>query len=276
MPLRKLKPTTSGQRHAIVDDFSDITKKEPEKSLVVGLKKTGGRNNLGRITVRHRGGGHKRLYRIIDFKGREGMEGKVMSIEYDPNRSARIALIQYSDGVKRYIIAPDGLKVGDKIKCGENVEIKIGNRLPLKNIPEGVQIFNIELTPGKGGKIVRSAGTLATLMVKSEKFAQVKLPSGEVRLFDINCMATVGQVSNVDHKYVSLGKAGRKRHLGIRPTVRGVTMNPVDHPHGGGEGRSKGHHSQSPWGWITKGYKTRKKKKVSDRLIIERRKRSNK
>jgi len=271
LPLRKLKPVTPGQRHAILDDFSDITKKEPEKKLVVGLKKKGGRNNTGRITVRHRGGGHKRLYRVIDFMGREGMEGKVLSIEYDPNRSSRIALIQYPDGVKRYIIAPDGLQVGNKIKCGQNAEIKVGNRLPLKNIPEGVGIFNIEMTPGKGGQIVRAAGTLATLMVKSEKYAQIRLPSGEVRLFDINCMATIGQVSNVDHKYISLGKAGRTRHLGIRPSVRGVAMNPVDHPHGGGEGRSKGHQSQSPWGWITKGHKTRKKK-PSDKLIVERRK----
>ena len=274
MPLRKLKPVTPGQRHAILDDFSDITKKYPEKSLVIGKRKKGGRNNTGRITVRHRGGGHKKLYRIIDFKGRKNMEGKVVSIEYDPNRSSRIALVHYIDGIKSYLIAPYGLKVGDIINCGENAEIKTGNRLPLKNIPEGLQIFNIEMVPGKGGQIVRSAGTLATLMVKGEKYAQVRLPSGEVRLFDLNCFATLGQVSNIDHKYVSLGKAGRTRHLGIRPTVRGVAMNPVDHPHGGGEGRSKGHQSQSPWGWSTKGHKTRKKKKPSDKLIVERRKRS--
>ncbi len=274
MPLRKLKPVTPGQRHAILDDFSDITKKYPEKSLVIGKRKKGGRNNTGRITVRHRGGGHKKLYRIIDFKGRKNMEGKVVSIEYDPNRSSRIALVHYTDGIKSYLIAPYGLKVGDIINCGENAEIKTGNRLPLKNIPEGLQIFNIEMVPGKGGQIVRSAGTLATLMVKGEKYAQVRLPSGEVRLFDLNCFATLGQVSNIDHKYISLGKAGRTRHLGIRPTVRGVAMNPVDHPHGGGEGRSKGHQSQSPWGWSTKGHKTRKKKKPSDKLIVERRKRS--
>ena len=274
MPLRKLKPVTPGQRHAILDDFSDITKKYPEKSLVIGKRKKGGRNNTGRITVRHRGGGHKKLYRIIDFKGRKNMEGKVVSIEYDPNRSSRIALVHYTDGIKSYLIAPYGLKVGDIINCGENAEIKTGNRLPLKNIPEGLQIFNIEMVPGKGGQIVRSAGTLATLMVKGEKYAQVRLPSGEVRLFDLDCFATLGQVSNIDHKYISLGKAGRTRHLGIRPTVRGVAMNPVDHPHGGGEGRSKGHQSQSPWGWSTKGHKTRKKKKPSDKLIVERRKRS--
>ncbi|MCS7180931.1 MAG: 50S ribosomal protein L2 [bacterium] len=272
MPLRKLKPVTPGQRHALLQDFSDITKQEPEKSLVVGLKKTGGRNNTGRITTRHRGGGHKRLYRIIDFKGRINCEGIVKSIEYDPNRNARIALIHYTDGVKRYIIAPLGLSVGDRIRCGEDVEIKIGNRLPLKNIPEGTQIFNIELIPGKGGQVARSAGTLATLMVKGEKYAQVRLPSGEVRLFDLNCYATIGQVSNPEYKYISLGKAGRTRHLGIRPTVRGTAMNPVDHPMGGGEGRGKGHQSQSPTGVPAKGYKTRKKKKPSDKLILQRRK----
>ncbi|HDD64919.1 MAG TPA: 50S ribosomal protein L2 [Firmicutes bacterium] len=272
MSLRKRKPVTPGQRHAILPDFSEITKTEPEKSLVVGLRKTGGRNNQGVITVRHRGGGHKRLYRIIDFKGRVGITGIVKSIEYDPNRTARIALIQYPDGKKAYIIAPVGLKVGDKIECGENVEIKVGNRLPLKSIPEGTQIFNIELTPGKGGQLVRAAGTYATLMVKGEKYAQVKLPSGEIRLISLECMATIGQVSNPDHKYESSGKAGRTRHLGRRPSVRGVAMNPVDHPHGGGEGRSKGHLSQTPWGKPTKGYKTRKKRKPSDKLIIQRRK----
>lgn len=271
MPLRKLKPITPSQRHAILQDLSDITKSKPEKSLVVGLKKTGGRNNTGRITVRHRGGGHKKLYRIIDFKCRIGYEAVVKSIEYDPNRNARIALITYTDGIKSYIIAPLELKVGDRIKCGEDVEIKIGNRLPLKNIPEGTQIYNIELIPGKGGKIARSAGTLATLMVKGEKYAQVRLPSGEIRLFDLNCYASIGQVSNPEYKYISLGKAGRTRWLGIRPTVRGTAMNPVDHPMGGGEGRGKGHRSQSPTGISAKGYKTRKKKKPSDKLIIRRR-----
>ncbi|MCM8772397.1 MAG: 50S ribosomal protein L2 [candidate division WOR-3 bacterium] len=271
MPLRKLKPVTPGQRHTILQDFSDITKKEPEKSLVFGLKKTGGRNNTGRITVRHRGGGHKRLYRIIDFKGRIGYEAIVKSIEYDPNRNARIALITYTDGVKSYIIAPLGLKVGDRIKCGEDAEIKVGNRLPLKNIPEGTQIYNIELIPGKGGQIARSAGTFATLMVKGEKYAQVRLPSGEIRLFDLRCYASIGQVSNPEYKYISLGKAGRSRWLGIRPTVRGVAMNPVDHPMGGGEGKGKGHQSQSPTGVPAKGYKTRKKRKPSDKFIVQRR-----
>jgi len=271
LPLRKLKPVTPGQRHAVLQDFSEITRKEPEKRLVKGLKKTGGRNNQGRITTRHKGGGHKRLYRIIDFKGRLGKEGKIESIEYDPNRSARIALIVYSDGVRSYILAPDKIKVGDKIKCGAESDMKPGNRLAFKDIPEGLQVYNIETSPEKGGKLVRSAGTFATLMVKSEKYAQVKLPSGEVRLFDLKCMATVGQVSNPEYKYVSIGKAGRNRRLGKRPTVRGIAMNPVDHPHGGGEGRSKGHLSQSPWGWPTKGYKTRKKNKPSDKLIVQKR-----
>ncbi|HNS32422.1 MAG TPA: 50S ribosomal protein L2 [bacterium] len=272
MPLRKLKPVTAGQRHALLQDFSEITRSKPEKKLVEGIKKTGGRNNQGRITTRHKGGGHKRLYRIIDFKGRLNIEGRVESIEYDPNRSARIALIIYSDGIKRYIIAPDNMKKGDKIRCGEESEIKPGHRLVLKDIPEGLQICNVETVPQKGGKLVRSAGTFATLMVKGDKYAQVKLPSGEVRLFDLGCMATIGQVSNPEYKYVSIGKAGRNRNLGKRPTVRGIAMNPVDHPHGGGEGRSKGHLSQSPWGKPTKGYKTRNKNKPSDKLIVQRRK----
>lgn len=272
MPLRKLKPVTPGQRHAVLPDFSTLARTKPEKNLVVGLRKSGGRNNQGRITVRHRGGGHKRLYRIIDFYGREGKTGKVVNIQYDPNRSARIALINYPDGVKRYIIAPEGLKTGDIIGCGVDAEIKVGHRLPLRNIPEGVQIYNIEMIPGRGGKLVRSAGTLATIMVKSDQYAQIKLPSGEVRLIDINCMATVGQVSNPEWKYVSLGKAGRSRWLGRRPSVRGVAMNPVDHPHGGGEGRSKGHLSQSPSGIPAKGYKTRNRKKSSSKKILQKRK----
>ncbi len=272
MPLRKLKPVTPGQRHAVLQDFSDIMKKRPEKKLVTGLRKTGGRNNQGKITARHRGGGHKKLYRMIDFIGRTGFSGKIDSIEYDPNRSARIALIHYTDGVKRYIVAPVGLKKGDIIKCGGDAEIKPGNRLPLAKIPEGVQIYNIEIIPGRGGKIVRAAGTLAVIMVKGEKYAQIKLPSGEVRLFDINCMATIGQVSNPEYKYISIGKAGRNRWLGKRPVVRGVTMNPVDHPHGGGEGRSKGHLSQSPSGIPAKGYKTRDRKKSSNRKILQKRK----
>ena len=271
MPLRKLKPVTPGQRHTILPDFSEITRDKPEKSLVRGMRKTGGRNNQDVITVRHRGGGHKRRYRFIDFNGRPGIPGKIASIEYDPNRSARIALVHYYDGVKRYIVAPVGLKPGDIIKCGEDAEIKPGHRLPLKNIPEGIQIYNLEIVPGTGGKLVRSAGTLATLMVKGEKYAQVRLPSGEVRLFDINCMATIGQVSNPEYKYISIGKAGRTRWLGRRPIVRGVAMNPVDHPHGGGEGRGKGNISQSPTGIPSKGYKTRNKKKPSTSKILQRR-----
>lgn len=272
MPLRKLKPTTPGQRHAILQDFSDITTRKPEKKLVVGLRKTGGRNNQGKITSRHRGGGHKRLYRMIDFVGRAGKEGKIASIEYDPNRSARIALVHYTDGIKTYMIAPAGLKTGDVVKCGDDAEIKPGQRMLLGKIPEGVQVYNIELVPGRGGQIVRSAGTLAVIMVKSEKYAQIKLPSGEVRLFDIKCMATIGQVSNPEYKYISIGKAGRNRWFGIRPTVRGVAMNPIDHPHGGGEGRSKGHLSQSKWGIPSKGYKTRNRKKPSSKKILQKRK----
>jgi large subunit ribosomal protein L2 len=271
LPLRKLKPVTPGQRHAISQDFSDIAKKNPEKKLVTGLRNTGGRNNQGKITARHRGGGHKKLYRTIDFAGRLGKPGKVMSIEYDPNRSARIALINYTDGIKSYILAPAGLKKGDIIKCGEDADIKPGNRLPLAKIPEGVQVYNIEMIPGSGGKIVRSAGSLAVVMVKGEQYAQIKLPSGEVRLFDIKCMATVGQVSNPEYKYISKGKAGRNRWMGKKPSVRGVAMNPVDHPHGGGEGKSKGHLSQSPSGIPAKGYKTRKKWKSSDKKILQKR-----
>jgi len=271
LPLRNRKPVTPGQRHALLPDYSEITRHTPEKSLSVGRKKTGGRNSYGRITMRHIGGGHKQRYRLIDFVGRVGMAGKVASIEYDPNRSGRIALLQFPDGVKRYILAPVGLKVGDTVACGENADIKTGNRLPLRCIPEGMQVFNLELVPGKGGKIVRSAGTLAALMVKSDKFAQVKLPSGEMRLVPLECMATLGQVSNAEHKYISYGKAGRIRWLGIKPTVRGVAMNPVDHPMGGGEGRGKGHQPQSPWGQPAKGYKTRRKQKPSDKFILQKR-----
>jgi len=271
LPLRKLNPVTPGQRHAVLPDFSDVSGARPEKRLVFGLRKSGGRNNQGKVTARHRGGGHKRLYRMIDFYGREGT-GRVTDIQYDPNRSARIALVNYTNGIKTYIIAPAGLKTGDFIKCGADAEIKPGHRLPLGKIPEGVQIYNIEMIPGRGGKLVRSAGTLASIMVKNDQYAQIKLPSGEVRLIDINCMATIGQVSNPEWKYVSIGKAGRNRWFGKRPTVRGVAMNPVDHPHGGGEGRSKGHLSQSPWGMSTKGYKTRNRKKTSGRKILQRRK----
>lgn len=271
MPLRKLKPVTNSQRHAILPDFQEITAQEPCKHLVVGKRKKGGRNNTGRITVRHRGGGHKKLYRIIDFKGRE-VEAKVLSIEYDPNRTAYIALIQYVDGRKAYIIAPEGLKVGARILCGESAQIAPGNRLPLSKIPEGSEINNIELQPGKGGQLVRAAGCSAILVTKGDKFASVKLPSGEIRLIPLECMATIGKISNPEHKYVSLGKAGRTRWLGIRPTVRGVAMNPVDHPHGGGEGRGKGNISQTPWGKPTKGYKTRNPKKYSNKFIAQRRK----
>jgi large subunit ribosomal protein L2 len=274
MPLKKLKPITPGTRHALLPDFSEITKEEPEKSLVVPLKKSGGRNNFGNITVRFRGGGHKRLYRIIDFyrRDKDGIEAKVASIEYDPNRSARIALLHYVDGEKRYIIAPEGLKVGDTVISGENVDIKIGNNLPLKNIPDGTLIHNLELYPGKGGQLVRSAGTAAQILGKEGKWAYVRLPSGEIRLFDLRCRATIGQVGNIDHKNVILGKAGRNRWLGRRPHVRGSAMNPVDHPHGGGEGKAPiGHPGPlTPWGKPTLGYKTRKKRKPSDRFIIQR------
>ncbi|MCM8822166.1 MAG: 50S ribosomal protein L2 [Candidatus Omnitrophica bacterium] len=271
MPLRKLNPVTNAQRHAILPDFKEITRKKPEKRLVVGKRKKGGRNNTGRITVRHRGGGHKKLYRIIDFKGR-AVEGKVVSIEYDPNRTANIAMIQYVNGTRSYIIAPAGLKVGTRINCGDSAFIAPGNTLPLARIPEGSEIYNIELQPGKGGQLVRSAGCLAILVTKGDRFASVKLPSGEVRLISLECMATIGRVSNPEHKYVSLGKAGRTRWLGVRPTVRGVAMNPVDHPHGGGEGRGKGNISQTPWGKPTKGYKTRRPDKYSNKFIAQRRK----
>jgi len=273
MGVKKFKPYTPSRRFMTVSDFSEITKKEPEKSLVVPLKKTAGRNNYGRITVRHRGGGHKRLYRIIDFKRNKfGVPAKVASIEYDPNRSARIALLHYFDGEKRYIIAPDGIKVGDIVQSGPGSEIKVGNALPLREIPEGIEIHNIELIPGKGGQLVRSAGTSAVILAKEGKYAHVQLPSGEVRLIHLNCMATIGKVSNVDHENVVLGKAGRTRWLGRRPRVRGIVMNPVDHPLGGGEGRSKsGRHPCSPWGLVD-GKKTRKKRKPSSRFIVRRRK----
>lgn len=273
MGIKKFKPYTPSRRFMTVSDFSEITKKEPEKSLVVALKKTAGRNNYGRITVRHRGGGSKRLYRIIDFKRNKfGVPAKVASIEYDPNRSARIALLHYFDGEKRYIIAPDGIKVGDIVQSGPGSEIKVGNALPLREIPEGIEIHNIELIPGKGGQLVRSAGTSAVILAKEGKYAHVQLPSGEVRLIHLNCMATIGKVSNVDHENIVLGKAGRTRWLGRRPHVRGIVMNPVDHPLGGGEGRSKsGRHPCSPWGLVD-GKKTRKKRKPSSRFIVRRRK----
>lgn len=273
MGIKKLKPTSPGRRFMTVDDFSDITKTEPEKSLVEPLVRKAGRGAGGRVSVRHKGGGHKRLYRIIDFKrDKDGIPAKVAAIEYDPNRSARIALLHYADGEKRYIIAPLGLKVGDIVESGENADIKPGNALPLKKIPVGTIVHNLELIPGKGGQVARSAGAACQIMAKEGEYVHVKLPSGEIRLFHENCKATVGQVGNLEHELINIGKAGRSRWLGIRPTVRGTAMNPIDHPHGGGEGRSgPGRHPVTPWGQPTIGYKTRKKK-PSDKLIVKRRK----
>ena len=274
MAHRKVKPTSPGRRFQTYDTFEDITRSRSERSLIRPLKKTGGRNVGGRITCRHRGGGHKRRYRIIDFKrDKADVPAKVASIEYDPNRSARIALLHYADGEKCYIVAPHKLSVGDTVIAGSTADIMPGNVLPLRNIPLGTQIHNIEMQPGKGAQIVRSAGTYAQLMAKEGRYAQVKLPSSEVRMFLIDCRATVGQVGNLEHEKIFLGKAGRKRWLGRRPKVRGVAMNPVDHPMGGGEGKSSGgRHPCSPWGVPTKGYRTRRKNKVSDRHIVRRRK----
>lgn len=274
MGIKKFKPTSPGRRQMTVLTFEEITKVEPEKALTVSLKKTGGRNAVGRQTVRHRGGGHKRLYRIIDFKrNKDGVPAKVAAIEYDPNRSANIALLHYADREKRYIVAPNGLKVGDKVVSGPDADIKVGNALPLRNIPVGTTIHNIELRPGKGAQIVRSAGASAQLMAKEGDYAHVRLPSGEVRLIHLSCRATIGQVGNLDHENITLGKAGRSRWLGIRPTVRGTAMNPVDHPHGGGEGRAPvgRKYPVSPWGKIAIGGKTRKKK-PSDKMIVKKRK----
>lgn len=274
MGIKKYSPTSPARRFMTVSTFEEISKKEPEKSLLEPLKKQGGRNSYGRITVRHQGGGAKQKYRVIDFKrDKDGIKAKVAAIEYDPNRTANIALLTYADGEKRYIIAPEGLKTGDIIESGENADIRPGNALPLINIPVGSLIHNIELKPGKGGQIVRSAGNSAQLMAKEGDYAQVRLPSGEVRMFRINCKATIGQVGNHEHENVSIGKAGRKRWMGIRPTVRGVVMNPVDHPHGGGEGKSPiGRPSPvTPWGKPTLGLKTRKKNKKSDKFIVKRR-----
>lgn len=274
MAIRKLKPKTPGTRFMSVSAFDEITKSTPEKSLTVSIKKSGGRNNLGRITSRARGGGHKRKYRIIDFKrSKLGIPAKVFSIEYDPNRSARIALLHYADGEKRYILAPDGLKVGSSIMSGENAEIKIGNALKLKDIPLGSFVHNVEMKPGKGGQLGRSAGMGLQLLAKEGRNAQLKLPSGEVRFVSVDCMATYGTIGNSDIENISLGKAGRSRWLGIRPKSRGVAKNPVDHPMGGGEGKtSGGGHPVSPWGQKAKGLKTRKKKHPSDKYIIKRRK----
>lgn len=275
MPIKTFKPYTPSRRFITVEDFSDITKKEPEKSLIVPLKKTGGRNNKGELTVRHIGGGHKRYYRIIDFKrDKFDIVGTVVAIEYDPNRSARIALIEYDDGEKRYIIHPLGLKVGDKILSSKNaIEQSVGNAMPLRYIQVGRLVHNIELVPGSGGKLCRAAGSCAQLLAKEGNYAHLRLQSGEVRKINLDCMATIGQVGNIDHINVSLGNAGRSRHLGIRPTVRGVAMNAVDHPHGGGRGKSKGgNHPQSPTGVPAKGYKTRRKRNIWDKFIIQRRK----
>jgi large subunit ribosomal protein L2 len=273
MAINKVKPTSPGRRFQDYSSFEEITRTSPEKKLLKVIKKSGGRNAHGRITIRHRGGGHKRKYRMIDFKrDKTGIPARVAAIEYDPNRSARIALLHYVDGEKRYILAPLQLRVDDVVESGPKADIKPGNNLPLQNIPLGTYIHNIELRAGKGGQIVRSAGTYAQLMAKEDRYALVKLPSGEVRMVLLNCQATIGQLGNAQHENLSLGKAGRKRWLGRRPKVRGVAMNPVDHPMGGGEGRSSGgRHPCSPWGMPTKGYKTRKKGK-SDRLIVKRRK----
>ncbi len=273
MAVKRYKPTSPARRFMTVSDFSEITTTTPEKSLLQSLNKSGGRNSYGRITVRHIGGGNRQKYRIIDFKRNKiDIPATVKTIEYDPNRSANIALLSYADGEKRYILAPIGLNVGDKIVSSDEADIKVGNALKLKFIPVGTMVHNIELQPGKGGQIARAAGGAAQLMAKEGKYATLRLPSGEVRLILLECKATVGQVGNLEHEIVSLGKAGRKRHMGVKPTVRGVVMNPCDHPHGGGEGKSPIGKSGpvSPWGQPALGYKTRKKKKGSSKFIIKR------
>ncbi len=274
MAIRKLKPVTPGTRFRSNSSFDEITKEQPEKSLTVALRKSGGRNNHGRVTARHIGGGHKQRYRIIDFKrDKHKVPAKVFSIEYDPNRTSRIALLHYADGEKRYIIAPDGLKVGATITSGKGSEISVGNALPLSEIPLGSFVHNVEVKPGKGGQFARSAGSSLQLMAKEGDYAQLKMPSGEVRMIRVECMATYGVVGNAEQENISLGKAGRTRWLGKRPHVRGVAMNPVDHPMGGGEGKtSGGGHPVSPWGQKAKGLKTRKHKKSSNKYIIKRRK----
>jgi len=272
MKLIQRKPTTPTQRFTTVSSFEELSTDRPYKPLTVALRGKGGRNCTGRVTMRHRGGGHKRRLRIIDFKrDKYDMPANVLTIEYDPNRSARIALVEYQDGEKRYIICPAGLEVGASIISGDATDIKVGNSTTLRRIPPSTQIHNIELAKGKGGQIVRSAGSSAQIMAKEDKYAHIKLPSGEIRLIDINCYATIGQISNIEHEGISLGKAGRSRWLGRRPKVRGVAMNPIDHPHGGGEGKSSGgRHPCTPWGKPTKGYKTRKKKKRSNKFILKR------
>ncbi|HZK33871.1 MAG TPA: 50S ribosomal protein L2 [Bacillota bacterium] len=275
MPIKNYKPTSPAKRHMTVSGFEELTRNKPEKTLLVTLKNQAGRNNAGRITVRHQGGGAKRKYRIIDFKrNKDGVPAKVASIEYDPNRSAFIALLHYVDGEKRYILHPNGLKVGDTVVSGEGSDIKVGNCLSMKDLPLGTVIHNVELYPGRGGQLVRSAGNSAQLMAKDENHVQIRLPSGEVRLIRAECRATIGQVGNVNHENITVGKAGKSRHKRKRPTVRGSVMNPADHPHGGGEGRSPiGMPSPvTPWGKPTLGYKTRKKNKYTDRYIVRRRK----
>ena len=278
MPIRKPKPTSPGRRFVTYPDFSEVTKGKPEKSLVEGLKRTGGRNARGRKTSRHRGGGAKRSYRRIDFKRRkDGVPARVAAIEYDPNRTAHIALLHYADGEKSYILAPQRLRVGATVSSGPGSEISIGNCLPLRAIPTGTTVHNVELTPGRGGQMGRSAGTAIQLVAKEGNRATLRLPSGEMRMVPIDCRATVGSIGNSEHQNVKIGKAGRKRHMGVRPQTRGTAMNPVDHPHGGGEAHhTPGGHPRTPWGVPTLGYRTRKKKKTSDRYIVRGRRRGKK
>ena len=275
MPIRKPKPTSPGRRFVTYADFSELTRKEPEKSLTEGLKKSGGRNVYGRKTARHRGGGAKRRYRKVDFKRRkDGVEAIVKAIEYDPNRSARIALLHYLDGEKSYILCPQGLEVGMRVCSGENAEIAVGNCLPLSRIPVGTNVHNVELYPGRGGQLARSAGSSAALVAKEGEMATLRLPSGEMRMVNASCRATIGVLGNADHQNVRIGKAGRKRHMGVRPQTRGTAMNPVDHPHGGGEGSTPpGRHPVTPWGKRTLGYRTRRKHKLSNRYIVRERRR---
>jgi large subunit ribosomal protein L2 len=278
MPLRKPKPTSPGRRFANYPDFAELTRSEPEKSLTTGLKKSGGRNVHGRKTSRHRGGGAKRLYRKIDFKRRkDGVPARVAAIEYDPNRSAYIALLHYADGEKRYILAPQRLRVGATVQSGPGADVRVGNCLPLQNMPAGTVVHNVELIPGRGGQMARAAGAGVQLLAKEGDYVTLRLPSGEMRMVRAQCRATVGTIGNPDHQNVNIGKAGRKRHMGVRPQTRGTAMNPVDHPHGGGEGSTTpGRHPVTPWGVPTLGYRTRKKRKPSDRYIVRGRKRGKK
>lgn len=277
MGIRKFKPTTAGVRHMSVSTFTEVTRSYPEESLIVRIKNNAGRNNYGRITTRHRGGGAKKMYRIIDFKQNDklNIEGKIKSVEYDPNRTALIMLVQYIDGEKRYHLAPGGIKVGDTIETAEKTKIKLGNRIMIKNIPVGYEIYNVEMNPGKGGQLGRSAGAVIKLVSLEGKYAQIQMPSGETRLVGKNCYANIGIVGNIDHSNIKIGKAGRKRHMGIRPTVRGKAMNPCDHPHGGGEGRSPIglKYPKTPWGMHALGFKTRKKKSTTNRMIVKDRRR---